>query len=166
MSTLVLQMSSVHFVLRILAGLMLISMGLYVAGWWLGLARLEKMAMPVWEKVQPIMKMIQRQRQASKSVLLGLLWGLLPCGLIYSTLIWASASGSIPQAAALMFFMGLGTLPTLVTISFVGSRLIKAPFVRTFSGLMLILYGIWTATLPIGQLIVSGQIDSSQHQMH
>ncbi len=47
----------------------------------------------------------------AKALSLGVIWGWLPCGLVYSTLTWALASGSIVSGASIMLFFGLGTLP-------------------------------------------------------
>lgn len=168
-SGLSLQMTATQFFIRILAGLMLMAMGLYVSGWWLGLARLEKIAMPLWAAIQPLIKKLQSRNGLNKSLYLGLLWGLLPCGLIYSTLVWASASGSAIEAASLMFFMGLGTLPALITIGLVGGQLVRTPGFRKISGLLLICYGIWTAAVPLQHLLMTGQMQTGEanpHEMH
>lgn len=165
-SRLSLQMTATQFFIRILAGFMLMAMGLYVSGWWLGLARLEKLAMPLWVVVQPLIKKLQSRKGLNKSLYLGLLWGLLPCGLIYSTLVWASASGSAIEAASLMFFMGLGTLPALITIGIVGGQLVRSSNFRKISGLLLICYGIWTAAVPVQHLLMSGQIHTNEANPH
>ncbi len=47
----------------------------------------------------------------------GMLWGLVPCGLVYSVLPLAFLSGDILTGAALMLAFGLGTLPNLLLIS-------------------------------------------------
>jgi hypothetical protein len=47
----------------------------------------------------------------------GMLWGLVPCGLVYSVLPLAFLSGNIVTGAALMLSFGLGTLPNLLLIS-------------------------------------------------
>lgn len=47
----------------------------------------------------------------------GMLWGLVPCGLVYSVLPLALLSGDVMTGAALMLAFGLGTLPNLLLIS-------------------------------------------------
>ena len=47
----------------------------------------------------------------------GMLWGLVPCGLVYSVLPLAFLSGDVVTGAALMLAFGLGTLPNLLLIS-------------------------------------------------
>lgn len=160
------QMSGLHFAVRIFAGLMLIAMGLYVSGWWYGLSRLEKLTMPLWRRIQPRIRKLQQRAGLGKFLFLGLLWGFLPCGLIYSSLIWASASGSAYSAATLMLFMGLGTLPALLTVSFLGKQLLRAPFLRKFSGVLLILYGFWTTIVPVQHLQMQSQMPGTEESLH
>jgi len=47
----------------------------------------------------------------------GMLWGLVPCALVYSVLPLAFLSGDVLTGAALMLAFGLGTLPNLLLIS-------------------------------------------------
>ena len=48
------------------------------------------------------------------SLLLGMLWGWLPCGFVYSTLLFAALSGDAAPAAAMMLCFGLGTVPAVL----------------------------------------------------
>lgn len=160
-------LSSSQYLLRILAGAMLVAMGLYVSNWWRGLARLERLALPLWSRMQPLISKIRSSKSPKKSLYLGLAWGVLPCGLIYSTLIWAASFEAPIDAAALMLFMGMGTLPALMAISFTGVKLVRSEKFRQISGLMLIFYGIWTAVLPLQHLWqISGSTDTSMEMRH
>ena len=47
----------------------------------------------------------------------GMVWGLVPCGLVYSVLPLAFLSGDVLTGAGLMLAFGLGTLPNLLLIS-------------------------------------------------
>ncbi|MBT5330277.1 MAG: sulfite exporter TauE/SafE family protein [Porticoccaceae bacterium] len=163
------QMSSLQFAVRCLAGLMLIAMGLYISGWWYGLSRLEKLAMPLWRKIQPAIAQLQKRGGLGRFIVLGLLWGFLPCGLIYSSLIWASASGTAFSSATLMVFMGLGTLPALLSVGYFGGQLLRAPLLRKVSGVLLILYGFWTLVVPVQHLYMYSQMmeeGEGSHQMN
>ena len=53
--------------------------------------------------------------------LIGLLNGLLPCGLLYMALAVAVATASIEKSILFMFFFGLGTIPLMWAFSFFGS---------------------------------------------
>ena len=99
-------LSSLHealmFTLRSIAGVMLILMGLYVARWALWLTRIEQLGQLFWRRIQPhAQKRLGRSDPASQW-LLGMLWGWLPCGLIYSTLSWVAANGQPAMGALTM----------------------------------------------------------------
>ena len=85
-----------------------------------------------------------------KALALGALWGWLPCGLVYSTLTWALASGSSLTGANIMLFFGLGTLPALIALSLgIGSikkLLVKNAF-RKAMAISLIGYGVYSFTV-------------------
>lgn len=58
-----------------------------------------------------------RQPSFAALALLGLLNGLLPCGLVYVACAGAVATGGIARGAGFMAFFGLGTLPMLLLVS-------------------------------------------------
>jgi len=53
---------------------------------------------------------------------IGVLNGFLPCGLVYTALAGASASGDILFGGAFMLMFGLGTIPAMIILSFVGKQ--------------------------------------------
>ena len=61
-----------------------------------------------------------RQRSFHSLALLGLLNGLLPCGLVYVALTGAVAQGAMIKGVLYMAVFGLGTLPTMLGISLSG----------------------------------------------
>ena len=76
------------------AGLLLIAMALYISRLWFGLTLLEKVGQGLWQRLQPLSKALLPLDSANKAYRYGLLWGFLPCGLVYSSLSWSLASGS------------------------------------------------------------------------
>ncbi len=52
--------------------------------------------------------------------------GLLPCGLVYMAMAGALAAGSINKSALYMLIFGLGTLPVLLSLSFLGIKTVSA----------------------------------------
>jgi len=94
-----------------------------------------------------------RRAGAGRSLLLGLLWGWLPCGLVYSALIIAAAAGGPLRGSVTMAAFGLGTLPAMSGLSFLGGRLPRpdGSFARLL-GAMLVACGLWTAALPLAAL--------------
>ena len=76
-----------------------------------------------------------------------MLWGWLPCGLIYSTLSWVAANGDPLNGALAMLVFGLGTWPAVFSASLLSAslmKLIQHHLMRQLSGLLLISYGVWT----------------------
>ncbi len=137
-------------VLRTIAGLLLIFMGLSMGQWWQGIRYVEKIGAPVWQKLSPLTRGLMPIHHPGQALALGALWGWLPCGLVYSTLGWAALQPTVTSAALTMFFFGLGTLPSMLATGYAASwvrGLQKHQAVRKASGALLILFGIWTLPL-------------------
>lgn len=137
--------------LRVVAALLLIGMGLYLAGWWSGLTRIEALGRGLWRHIQPLTRRFMPVDSASKALLLGSLWGWLPCGLVYSTLLWSASQGDALDSAALMLAFGLGTLPVLLATGMAAERLLillRQRGVRMAGGVLVILFGLWTLPGP------------------
>jgi len=140
--------------LMTLAGALLIFMGLSMGQWWQGIRYIERAGAPVWRALSPLTKRFLPVNNAGQALALGSLWGWLPCGLVYSTLGWAALQPTVPSAALTMFFFGLGTLPSMLATGYAAQwiRGIKShQGVRKISGLLLILFGLWT--LPVQALL-------------
>ncbi len=162
--------------LRIFAGLMLIAMGLYLAGWWRGLVHLERLGGHVWQYLQPLGNRLMPVTRPSQALLLGALWGWLPCGLTYSTLTLAAATGSWHQAALVMASFGLGTLPVMLASGVFAHRLkgwIQQKRVRGIAAMLVIGFGIWTIASPLGHMTAghtahapATSSDTMQHTEH
>jgi uncharacterized protein len=117
------QILPVQLLLYVLANLVLISLGLYLAGLGNQLARLESLGAWLWRRVQPYSAKVLPADTAGKAFVLGTLWGWLPCGLVYSLLATALMSGGAGSGAAVMLAFGLGTLPNLLLAGMVFKRL-------------------------------------------
>ena len=143
--------SPAAMLLRIVAGLLLISMGLYLGGWWSGLTRIEALGRGLWRHIQPVASRLLPVSSLPRALLLGALWGWLPCGLVYSTLLWAASQGDALDSALLMLAFGLGTWPVLLATGMAAERLtalLRRRGVRMAGGLLVILFGLWTLPGP------------------
>jgi len=137
--------------LRVVAALLLIAMGLYLAGWWSGLTRIEALGRGLWRHIQPLASRLLPVSSLPRALLLGALWGWLPCGLVYSTLLWAASQGNAGYSAALMLAFGLGTWPVLLATGLAAERvnaLLRRRSVRVAGGVLVMLFGIWTLPGP------------------
>ncbi len=142
------QLSDLHQVqlgLQLLAAMMMIALGLYLAGWWFGLSRLERWGGKVWSLIEPLGRGLLPVKTPLRALLLGSLWGWLPCGLVYSVLIWALAAGDPQTGALLLLSFGLGTLPNLLAMGLFANRLrrwVQILWVRRLAGLLVIVFGL------------------------
>ncbi|MFG0413041.1 sulfite exporter TauE/SafE family protein [Pseudomonas sp. zjy_8] len=143
--------SAAEVVMRSLAALLLIAMGLYLAGWWSGLTRIEALGHGLWRHIQPLTRRFMPVSSLPRALVLGGLWGWLPCGLVYSTLLWASSQGDARVSALLMLAFGFGTWPVLLATGLAAERitaLLCQRGIRMAGGLLVILFGLWTLPGP------------------
>lgn len=149
--------SSAGIPLRILAGVLLILMGLYLLSWKQGLLWLERLGGRfIFKPLRPLSQRLSVPRSPGQTLAAGFVWGLLPCGLVYSALGLAASSGQAGLGSLIMLAFGLGTLPLMLMVSLLGQQslqLIRAPWVRRFSGLLVIGFGLWTLWLPLKHLL-------------
>jgi sulfite exporter TauE/SafE len=76
----------------------------------------------------------------------GLLWGALPCALLYGVLALAALSGSAAQGSTLALAFGLGTSPLLLAGGGLGAwlqRRLPPNRLRRASALLLVASGLW-----------------------
>ena len=131
--------------LLIFAGLFMILLGLYVGGWWPVLLRLEQAGGLIWRHLEPLGRRFLPVHSVLQAFMLGLVWGWLPCGLVYSVLIWAIASGGPLEGGLLLLSFGLGTLPNLLAMGLFAatlSRWVRYPWVRWLAGATIIIFGV------------------------
>ncbi len=131
----------------LLSGGFMILMGLYLSDWWKGLARVEAIGARLWVSIQPLSRRLLPLKTPWQAFPLGLLWGWLPCGLVYATLVWALFTASPYHSMILMLAFGAGTLPMLLLLGGAADKLNQArsnPLVRRGAGLMIIIFGVLT----------------------
>lgn len=100
-------------VLSTLAGLMVVLMGLHIAGW---IPDPLKRITPLWARwtrIQSILRGPKRVSNRWRSVLIGIGNGFLPCGMVYGALALAVVAGNIGLAVMTMLAFGLGTVPAM-----------------------------------------------------
>lgn len=135
----------VRLALYLLANLMLVALGFYLLGLTRALAFAEAWGQRLWRHLQPLTARFLPVRSVAQALPLGMLWGWLPCGLVYSALLSAMTSASAQQGALLMLAFGLGTVPNLLLAGLLFARfshLVRHPRVRQFSGLIVMAFGI------------------------
>jgi sulfite exporter TauE/SafE len=134
-------------ILRVLAGILLITMGLYLADWWRGLTKLETLGRYLWVYIQPLGKRLMPVNSIPKALMLGALWGWLPCGLVYAALATAITQPAPGLAAGAMIAFGLGTLPAVLAAGIAAqqlARVLQQRRVRVGLAIIIIVFGVWT----------------------
>ncbi|MFT3736361.1 MAG: sulfite exporter TauE/SafE family protein [Rhodocyclaceae bacterium] len=135
----------VQLALYVLANLLLLALGAYLLGVTVLLAPLERIGGRLWRRIQPLAARYLPARSWQQALPLGMLWGLIPCGLIYSVLSTALLSGSATQGALLMGCFALGTLPNLLLAGLALARfrdVLRRQSVRWLAGLLIIAFGV------------------------
>jgi uncharacterized protein len=144
--------SSWQLAVHTAAALILVGIGLYLAGWFPRFAQLERIGEPWWRRLEPYGKRLIPVRSPGQAVLFGAVWGWLPCGLVYSTLLWTISAGHPLDAAMLMLAFGAGTLPAVMSAGVLtgwAARLARLPYLRQAVGLAIVamaLATLWYAT--------------------
>ncbi len=135
-----------QLVLRLLAGLMMIAVGLYVAGFGAWLRAAETIGKPLWDRIAPLARRLVPVQSPWQAFALGLVWGWLPCGLVYGALAGAVTSGSALGGAATMASFGLGTLPMLVAMGSAATAIARATRIRPVrwaAGASIVAFGLF-----------------------
>jgi sulfite exporter TauE/SafE len=146
-------MSGGPSILRHTGAVLMIAIGLYLAGWLPQLSKVERIGAPLWKLLEPIGRKLVPVTTMPRALLYGLVWGWLPCGMVYFVLVWALTSGSATQGALTMAAFGLGTLPSLLTTGLAVSslkRFTRMKTVRQLVGVLVIAMAIGSLLMPMG----------------
>lgn len=133
--------------LRWLAGLLLIMAGLYIAQWWQGLVKIEALGRYLWAYLQPFGKALMPVNSLPKAFLLGVIWGWLPCGLVYSALMTSMAQANAVDSGIAMVAFGIATLPSVLAAGVLAQgmmKLFRLPVFKNAMAILFILFGLWT----------------------
>lgn len=142
------QMHSIGRWLRLATSLMIALIGLRFLFNWQGLDFIEQSGGLLWQRISPWMMKSSSRRDGTGRLLLGLGWGLLPCGLVYTMLLTAGSTGNILTGSATMLAFGMGTLPAMLGLTLVApglSGLLADRTFRAFVGFSLIVLALWMA---------------------
>lgn len=161
--------------LRLVAAALLVLMALYLADWWRALTRLEKLGQGLWRHIQPLGKRLLPVRTLPQAILLGGLWGWLPCGLVYTALTYAMTQPGALLGGLTMLAFGLGTLPAVLAAGIAAAPLqavARSVSIRRAGALLLLVFAGWTAYGALGHGPHShgerdaGEISHPHHHHH
>jgi len=135
----------VQQVVFVLANLTLIVLGLYVSGAIRSVAPIEAAGRRLWRAVGPSAARAMRGETTRDAWMAGMLWGFVPCGMVYAGLVAALTSASAIDGALLMAAFGLGTLPNLLALGWSAGRVagwLQNRWVKVGAGVLIIAFGI------------------------
>ncbi len=141
--------------LRAFAGVLIVLVGLFLV---LGDRRwlpVERLGARVWSRLGPVARRLAARPSGPRLLLLGMLWGWLPCGLVYTVALAAAVAGGALSGAATMIAFGFGTLPAMGALGLAGRRIggwLGARPWRQAIGAMLLVAGLWTLASPLWHL--------------
>lgn len=147
---------------RLAGGLLIVIVGLQVAFGWRFLAPLEQAGATIWKRIAPAAKNLLPVTTLRKALGLGLLWGWLPCGLVYSVLLLAATTANALNGGLVMIAFGIGTMPAMIMTGISAARLSQfLSHKRLGAGLLIVLIGAITMAMPIMKF--SGDADNGTH---
>ena len=144
-----------QLVFQSVAILFMLFLGLYLGGWWSILARLEKIGGHVWKLIEPYGRRFIPITSLSTAFMLGGIWGWLPCGLVYTGLIYSATAGGAVEGGLLMLSFGIGTLPAMILLGAAGSGMqhyLQKTLIRRIAGGVIILFALRMAYFLIKEL--------------
>ncbi len=136
----------------LVTGIVIILIGLQVAFNWRLLNPIERMGGVLWQKLAPVARHFVPVTNVPRALGLGLLWGWLPCGLVYSVLLIAATSAAPANGAAIMAAFGIGTMPAMVMTGLGAaqmSQLMRRRGTRLGLGLLIVALGVLTIVMPV-----------------
>jgi sulfite exporter TauE/SafE len=121
-----------HRVLQIVSALIMLGAGLHIAGWFPRFAYIEKMGAVVWHKIEPYGRRLIPVETLPKAFVFGMIWGWLPCGLVYTALALAATTGDVVRSTFTMFAFGLGTMPAVMGVGIMTSLMVRLSNMKKF----------------------------------
>lgn len=130
-----------HSVLQAISSFIMLGTGLYIANWFPRFARVDRLGVPLWRKLEPLGRQLIPVRTLKHAFIFGTIWGWLPCGLVYNAVAVAATTGSGTRSALTMLVFGIGTLPAVMSAGIFTiwmTHLAKLKGLRHIAGLLII----------------------------
>lgn len=152
--------------LRVVTALLIALVGLRFLFDWKGIAQIEKAGAGLWRRMTPLVRRAASHPGLAGRLALGLCWGFLPCGMVYTVLLTAISTGGFGSGFLTMLAFGAGTLPALLGMTLWAPALsgfLQERTTRRLVGLGLLLVAAWTLFVLFG--MGSGGMGAG-HQHH
>ena len=151
--------------LRLLTALLILMIGLKFLFNFRGIEWIERGGAGLWKKIMPLAMKAGNRQDGPGRILLGLCWGLIPCGLVYTVLMTAASTANAASGAMTMLAFGLGTLPAMLGLTAAAptlSAFLEDRTVRRVIGFALVVLAIWTVVMMWGAMSQGG-MNHSHH---
>jgi len=160
-----------HLILQSIAALVLIGLALNILGFSPLTKITEAVGMRLWKRIQPLGKHLYPINTLWRALLFGMLWGWLPCGLVYSAMLLSLSTGTAHEGMLTMMFFGIGTLPGMLTIGYFSDYLNRLKTNIKFRWVTASLMIFIAISLPASTVYFSSHDDHggssmSSHQHH
>ncbi len=144
--------------LRVLTAVMILLIGLKFLFNFRGIEFIERGGAGLWKKILPFAMKAGSRQDALGRLLLGVCWGFIPCGLVYSVLMTAASTANPLGGALTMLAFGVGTLPAMLGLTAAAPALasfLEDRTVRRLIGFALVVLAIWTILMMWGSMTQS-----------
>lgn len=151
--------------LRLLTAVMILLIGLKFLFNFRGIEFIERGGAGLWKKIMPFAMKAGNRQDGIGRVLLGVCWGFIPCGLVYTVLMTAASTANPVGGAATMLAFGFGTLPAMIGLTAAApalSAFLEDRTVRRVIGFALVVLAVWTVVMMWGS-IMQGNMNHSHH---
>lgn len=160
-----------HLILQSIAALVLIALALNILGIFPFKKYLESIGIKIWKIIQPLGQRIYPIDSHWRAYLFGMVWGWLPCGLVYSALILSLSTATALDGMLTMCIFGLGTLPGMLAVGFFSDAINKIKDNKNLRRVTAFLMLLIAMSLPVSTYYFSAHHDHSAsapftHQHH
>ena len=149
--------TTILFLSRSFTALIFLLIGLHLLGLFHRFSSMHVLGRRIWSRIQPLGQRLLPVKDLRQAFLFGMVWGWLPCGLVYSMLLWTVTSGSPLQGGLTMFAFGVGTFPTLILASLLSTWVFKGNRLRLIKGIT----GSLMIILAVGAMLVPGHMTTT-----
>ncbi|WP_246598931.1 sulfite exporter TauE/SafE family protein [Methylogaea oryzae] len=146
-----------HRMLQVISALVMAGAGLHVAGWFSRFAYIEKAGAQIWRRIEPYGRRLLPVETLRQAFVFGMVWGWLPCGLVYAALALAATAGDVTRGGLTMLAFGVGTLPAVVGVGIMTNwmvRLSRMKRFRAMAGITMIILAVLAAFPMLNPLVL------------
>ena len=134
--------------LQIVSAIVMAGAGLHIMGWFPHFAYIERVGGQFWRRVEPYGRRLLPVQTLPQAFVFGMVWGWLPCGLVYAALALAAVAGDVGRSVLTMFAFGMGTLPVVAGVGLMTNQLVRLSRMNRFrqlTGITLVVLALLAA---------------------